>query len=430
VGSDKNMQQRRCATCGHGDGNHLDDGCHRDASRCPCKAFVDSGFTAEAFQEYERVYARLAAAEAERDALKAEQVEWRAAEAGVRAELDRAGERTRNVVRERDEARALLAIPATLDDVLRTEAEMGQVALPAALSEAPDFGGHRLRSLQAKLREACGEPCAGEDEADAAIGLLRVTRGQRDDAWRREREALAEALKLRAFKDFVHRRLDSAGVPTHPDGPHSKEGCRVGDRLDIVIEERDTLKLQCIGLARGYDLPIDDPREQVKDLRARLSAAEGALGEAKLALRQAAATFLEIRMGANVATAQPWARHETYAAASSGEVAARTAEHAARAALDPAAGTLPHFAPPCGSQPEGRWCVREKNHAGKHADDNTPPTHRCKVCGALWFRWPAGTWSLRSPTCGPCCDNAQMGEQIEALPAPPPGGEAAKETTP
>lgn len=40
---------------------------------------------------------------------------------------------------------------------------------------------------------------------------------------------------LQAFKHFVHQRLDEAGVPTHPDGPHSKEGCRVGDRLDIVL---------------------------------------------------------------------------------------------------------------------------------------------------------------------------------------------------
>ncbi|MGH6950839.1 MAG: hypothetical protein ACREH4_08200 [Vitreimonas sp.] len=41
--------------------------------------------------------------------------------------------------------------------------------------------------------------------------------------------------KLQAFKDFVHRRLDEAGVPTHPDGPHSKEGCRIGDRLDLAL---------------------------------------------------------------------------------------------------------------------------------------------------------------------------------------------------
>jgi hypothetical protein len=40
---------------------------------------------------------------------------------------------------------------------------------------------------------------------------------------------------LQAFKDYVHQRLDEAGIPTHPDGPHSKEGCRVGDRLDIAL---------------------------------------------------------------------------------------------------------------------------------------------------------------------------------------------------
>lgn len=40
-----------------------------------------------------------------------------------------------------------------------------------------------------------------------------------------------------AFKDFVHRRLDAAGVPKEfPDGPHTKEGCRIGDRLDWVLE--------------------------------------------------------------------------------------------------------------------------------------------------------------------------------------------------
>ncbi len=40
--------------------------------------------------------------------------------------------------------------------------------------------------------------------------------------------------KLRKFKSFVHCRLDDMGIPTNPDGPHSKEGCRIGDRLDIV----------------------------------------------------------------------------------------------------------------------------------------------------------------------------------------------------
>lgn len=47
---------------------------------------------------------------------------------------------------------------------------------------------------------------------------------------------------LHAFKTFVHERLDAAGVPTHPGGLHSKEGCRVGDRLDIALEHYGSLK--------------------------------------------------------------------------------------------------------------------------------------------------------------------------------------------
>lgn len=50
---------------------------------------------------------------------------------------------------------------------------------------------------------------------------------------------------------------------------------------------------------------------------------------------------------------------------------------------------------------------------------NSEATHRCKVCGALWWEGdvpPVGlSWSLRSQTCGRCCDNGLMGEQIEPL---------------
>jgi hypothetical protein len=41
--------------------------------------------------------------------------------------------------------------------------------------------------------------------------------------------------KLQAFKDYVHRRLDEAGVPIDPDSPHRAEGCRVGGRLDVLL---------------------------------------------------------------------------------------------------------------------------------------------------------------------------------------------------
>jgi hypothetical protein len=43
------------------------------------------------------------------------------------------------------------------------------------------------------------------------------------------------------------------------------------------------------------------------------------------------------------------------------------------------------------------------------------PTHRCKVCGAMWIDW-GDSWSLFGRRCGQCCDNVAMGDQIEALP--------------
>jgi hypothetical protein len=76
--------------------------------------------------------------------------------------------------------------------------------------------------------------------------------------------------------------------------------------------------------------------------------------------------------------------------------------------------------------------------AGK-ALDNSPPTHRCKVCGAGWRLNPPafpkhcgpqgckwcrkGSWSCVVPgdgrtwlnPCGPCCDMAPMADQIEPL---------------
>jgi hypothetical protein len=34
------------------------------------------------------------------------------------------------------------------------------------------------------------------------------------------------------------------------------------------------------------------------------------------------------------------------------------------------------------------------------------PTHRCRVCGALWIEFQ-DAWSLFSLHCGKCCDNAE-----------------------
>lgn len=51
------------------------------------------------------------------------------------------------------------------------------------------------------------------------------------------------------------------------------------------------------------------------------------------------------------------------------------------------------------------------------------PTHHCKVCGALWRFWRAeetngayrDSWCMSSASCGECCDQAVMAEQIEPV---------------
>jgi hypothetical protein len=48
----------------------------------------------------------------------------------------------------------------------------------------------------------------------------------------------AEVAALRAFKAYVHKRLDDAGVPADPPGPHRDAGCRIGQRLDLVLNAK------------------------------------------------------------------------------------------------------------------------------------------------------------------------------------------------
>lgn len=57
-------------------------------------------------------------------------------------------------------------------------------------------------------------------------------------------EAQAAREALQAFKEYVHKRLDDAGIPTHPNGEHSAAGCRIGDRLDIVFAQLEHFKAQ------------------------------------------------------------------------------------------------------------------------------------------------------------------------------------------
>lgn len=62
---------------------------------------------------------------------------------------------------------------------------------------------------------------------------------------------------------------------------------------------------------------------------------------------------------------------------------------------------------------DGSWSPLKKDTTSDASADRKP-THRCKICGALWVSHP-DSWSLFSSECGKCCDNVGMGDQIEPL---------------
>lgn len=71
---------------------------------------------------------------------------------------------------------------------------------------------------------------------------------------------------LQKFKDYVHKRLDDAGIPTHPDGEHSKHGCRIGDRLDMVLRTTPSQQGIFVGLD-DHDDSFNGYERRVKDRR-------------------------------------------------------------------------------------------------------------------------------------------------------------------
>lgn len=94
-------------------------------------------------------------------------------------------------------------------------------------------------------------------------------------------EQSKELAQLRKFKAYVHARLDEAGIPTHPEGEHSKHGCRIGDRLDIALSnsnefkqlraEREGLIEMISNQIQAYNIAIEKQLEKKEVLRARQS---------------------------------------------------------------------------------------------------------------------------------------------------------------
>ncbi len=129
-----------------------------------------------------------------------------------------------------------------------------------------------------------------KDMADAALDVVRPYLGYRGEIDEQKRRAD----KLQAFKDWVHNRLDQAGVPADPDPESNKShGCRISGRFTWLFKklaeaekERDFGTL-LLGEVAGYVMMarpgwcFDGRRETavewVKDCMATLTATQATL---------------------------------------------------------------------------------------------------------------------------------------------------------
>lgn len=81
-----------------------------------------------------------------------------------------------------------------------------------------------------------------QEELKACQSQLAAANKQLGEAtagWERDVGRLTEERnKAETWKTYVHEYLDKRGVPKEfPEGKHTKEGCRIGDRLDYVFDQ-------------------------------------------------------------------------------------------------------------------------------------------------------------------------------------------------
>lgn len=97
--------------------------------------------------------------------------------------------------------------------------------------------------------------------------------------------AEAQREKLAAFKAFVHEFLDRNGVPTDPPGKMREEGCRVGQRLKYLADERDSAREAADAATQGvYSATMLEAAKvsgTAMALRLQLTTAEADLREAR-----------------------------------------------------------------------------------------------------------------------------------------------------
>jgi hypothetical protein len=74
--------------------------------------------------------------------------------------------------------------------------------------------------------------------------------------------------KLQRFKDWVHAYLDAQGVPHHPPGTHGAEGCRIGDRMDWLMDRLRKAEAQ---QAEQGDGGVNEAVSKVRAARERVA---------------------------------------------------------------------------------------------------------------------------------------------------------------
>lgn len=103
---------------------------------------------------------------------------------------------------------------------------------------------------------------------------------------------LEEVRKLRAFKRYVHERLDQAGVPADPESEqNAKHGCRIEGRLNFVLEA---------ALARDATA-----QKALAESQAREQALRAALRLANNLLREKVAEYSSAFVPIDIALAAP-----------------------------------------------------------------------------------------------------------------------------
>ena len=126
--------------------------------------------------------------------------------------------------------------------------------------------------------EACDEFAKDFIEKHTATGpWFRSAKVQLSEAYLALK---SERDKLQAFKDFVHRRLDTAGVPANPEPPkHALEGCRIGDRLDWIVEKvercEDLLVRTWAGTLEDRVVAAHESSDEARAIAARRQDKEG-----------------------------------------------------------------------------------------------------------------------------------------------------------